>query len=68
MSQRYIRDTDLEKILALGMRVYTMSKNSLVIRQLQPDLSWRVIRRRRVRHKIEKDFDKILQDSMAIGV
>lgn len=66
--QRYIRDSDLIKMLDHGLRVYDMSTKSMVIRQLQPDMSWRVIQRRRVRHKIEKDFVKILQDSMAIGV
>jgi hypothetical protein len=52
----------------MGGKVYDINVKACVIRELQPDLGWKVIKRRRARHKIEKDFKQILKDPMAIGV
>jgi hypothetical protein len=66
--QHYIRDSDLKKIIDLGGKVYDINVKACIIRELQPDLGWKVIKRRRAKHKIEKDFKQILKDPMAIGV
>ena len=63
----HVHKADFNKLMDAGFKIYSLCIRSCVIRELQPDMSWRVIRRRKARHKLEAEFKEILQDDRCIG-
>ena len=64
-----MREESINKLMKMGISIYERDISRMVIRELREDLTWRVIKRNMKNRKtLNKHFDKIMRDPMAIEI